>query len=267
MKVALKVPSAAQMLRDVQTIDRNLRDARRRATNATARKATPVLQAEMRSVFDRPTRYALDAFRTEFASASDPSASAAVMVKGPQDTRSGGAVPPQSFLRAQILGGERRFKRSEAAMFKAGILPRGWRIVPGKDARLDASGNMSAGQIVQIMSYLQVFRDGARRANSSERSRASRLRGTARQAGSKLFVIRPSDRGGLPPGVYERQSAGTKFVGPVSGRPRPLMIFVSGAQYRRRFDFVGVLERHAEKAMPEELDRVLASQRWPGGKT
>lgn len=271
MKVTVKAPPKGQALRDLQVIDRNLAEARRRAQNATARKATPVLQAEMRTVFDRPTPYTLNGIRAEFASKADARAAAAVMVKGPQDT--GGQLPPQAFLRTQITGGERRAKQSERGLAASGFLPQGWLTVPGIGARLDAYGNVSRQDVLRILSYLRAnvamaVGSRARKTAITDKGRARIARGTKTRAGRRLFVVPVgATRGGLRPGVYEQQGASGRFMGPVSNRAKALLLFVSRAQYRRRFDFYGVLEKHAEQTLPQELDRVMTELRWPGGKT
>lgn len=250
-------------------------EAGRRAVNATARTGRQAVYDAMRRVFDRPTPYALQALKLQ---ESQPGAelAAAVMVKGRQDV-SGSGIPAQSFLRAEIQGGARRWKRFEVALLKAGHLPRGWYAVPGKGARLDQWGNMSRGQVVQVMSYLQLFgvarpargeraaRAAGYRANSTEKSRARLKAGTASRFGLEFVLSSPLQafrRGGLPFGIYSRQNntRTTRTAGPPASL-LPVVLFVKAARYRVRLDYFGELQRHAGQAFPAELARALASAR------
>lgn len=244
-------------------------DAARRAVNATLPKGRAAVYEAMRRVFDRPTPYALNSLRVDPAPEVGQ-VSGAVMVKGRQDAR-GGGVPAQSYLRAEITGGSRRWKRFEVALMRRGILSRGWYAVPGKGARLDLWGNMSRGQVVEIMSWLQLFgvargeRKAGHRANKTERSKARARAGTARRFGMDVIVSSPLQayrRGGLPFGIYTRQSNARTTR--TAGAPSPLrlvVLFVKSARYSKRLDFYGELERTAAKELPVELDRAVARVR------
>lgn len=245
------------------------REAARLAINATLRTGRQAVYAAMRRVFDRPTPYTLNALRLEDAPLSGALAGA-VMVKGKQDVM-GAGVPAQSVLRAEILGGGRRWKRFELALMRAGILPRGWFAVPGKGARLDAWGNMSRGQVVQIMAYLQLFAvaKGARaagyRSNSSAKSLARIKQGTRNRFGLELFVSSPlqaTRRSGLAYGIWQKQN--NRKGSRIHGAPAPvraLVIFVQRARYVPRLDFFGELQRHSAAQLPAAIDRAARTAR------
>lgn len=270
------------MLGAVRDVRIGLVEARRRAVNNVVRQAPEHLRQRMRQVFDRPTPYALNAFRVNFAGRGEVAGAtgtlgllrnafgsgftgsagdaAAVMIKGPQDAT--GNVPQQSVLRAQILGGRRRHKQSERSLRASGLLPAGWYTVPGRSARLDTYGNVSRGEILRILAYLKALvatRQGGRaRKTALTDKRRERLRaGTRNRIGFRMFVVPVGQRGGLKPGVYEEQQASRRFVGPAA-RPRQLLAFTRQVQYRRRFNFWGELQQHAAQTMPRELDREVA---------
>lgn len=260
MSVRHRLPDVARQVRQVPAI---ARDASVVAINETLRSGRQAVYAAMQRVFDRPTPYALNALRIEPADGGAQQLRGEVAVKGKQDV-GGSAVPPQSFLRAEILGGARRWKRLEVALMRSGILPRGWFAIPGKGARLDQYGNMSRGQVVQVMSFLQLFavargeRKAGYRNNSTAKSRARIRAGTANRFGLELFVSSPLQafrRGDLPPGIWSRQvNTRTKRT---AGPPAPLravVVFVKGARYRQRLDFFGELERHAGAQLPRAID-------------
>lgn len=275
MKLSLKhrLHDVAQQVGKVPEV---ARDMARRAMGPTLKAGREAVYAAMRRGFDRPTPYALNALRVEEPGAAGP-LRGAVMVKGRQDVP-GSAIPPQSFLRAEILGGARRWKRLEVALLRAGMLPRGWYAVPGAGARLDQYGNMSRGQVVQVMAFLQLFsvargeRRAGYRSNSSAASRARVERGTRYRFGVELFVSSPTQayrRGGLAPGVWTRQVNATnsrgKSVTKAAGALaplRPVLLFVRSAKYRQRLDFFGELQRSTSAAFSVELDRAgLAARR------
>jgi hypothetical protein len=145
--------------------------------------------------------------------------------------------------------------------------------VPGRAARLDAYGNISRGQIVQILSQLRAFtgaetvsrnlvrRDGTRdKGNESTTAKkALQLRNAAfRRAGGQYFAVGPQPRGGLVPGIYQRQVATRRLTGAPSPRPRPIMLFVDRVQYEQRFDFWRAGQLAIEHGYPRNLDAALA---------
>jgi hypothetical protein len=247
------------LMRQVDVVPQVGNEALRRGLNATVRKGPPAVQSVMRRVFDRVTPYALNAMRVQEAQGQGTQLKAGVMIKGAQDI-AGSAVPPQSFLRAQILGGTRRWKRFEVALMRAGLLPRGWYVVPGQGARLDAYGNMSAGHVVQLMAYLQLFKaqSSGRRQNMSDKRRQQLGRSTRRRRGVEYFVqlanvAGPGGRRDLAPGIWERADFGAAGKG-----IRPVVLFVRTNRYRPRLDYFGTLQRHAAAVMPTEIERAVA---------
>lgn len=165
-------------------------------------------------------------------------------------------INPQMVLAAQIKGGGRRHKRHELALQSAGILPSGMAIVPGDAAKIDQYGNMSAGQIVQIISWFRGFGEQGYKANTTDKGRAAKGRDNKRTGarGFQYFALQQK-RGKLLPGVYQRIQ--TAFGSAV----KPVMIFVRQPQYRAKFDFYGVTTRAAEeefsKAFPRYLKQML----------
>ena len=155
-------------------------------------------------------------------------------------------------LAAQIKGGGRRNKRHEIALQRAGILPSGMAIVPGDAAKIDQYGNMSAGQIVQIISWFRGFGEQGYKANTTDKGRAAKSRDNKRTGarGFQSFALQQK-RGKLLPGVYQRiQMAFGSAV-------KPVMIFVRQPQYRAKFDFYGVTKRAAEETFSKSFPRYL----------
>src|SRR5690554_5667979 len=98
------------------------------ALNHTANQARLALQEEVKSVFDRPTNFSINAFRVIHARHNNPAA--AVFVKDEKDGASKGFAP-EDWFKPQSYGGSRELRRSEQILQKAGILPAGMYAVPG----------------------------------------------------------------------------------------------------------------------------------------
>ncbi len=197
------------------------------ALTRTAQAASAAVKQEMTRVFDRPTPFTLNSLRT--SAATKTRLQAAVYMKDE-------AVKGTSTINAighQALGGQRAFKRSEGALRRLGMLANGENMVPGAAAQLDAYGNMSRGQIVQILSWLQAFGEQGYRANMTAATRTRRARGTARTRGVGYYFKR--DAPGR--GIYMRVNTG------FGSAIKPVLLFVRRAQYRKRLDMNAVVER------------------------
>jgi hypothetical protein len=124
------------------------------ALTQTAVEAKPALQREMRDVFDRPTRFTIDSVYVKPATIDNLVAE--VGIKNEQ----AGVRPATHWLRWQVYGGLRRMKAFEKLLVSGGFMRNDQRAVPGQAAKLDAFGNISVGQIVQILSQLRLEAGG-----------------------------------------------------------------------------------------------------------
>jgi hypothetical protein len=189
------------------------------ALNKTAKLIEGELQNEMKTVFDKPTPYALRGFRILFAKPGNPESA----IKLKDEVVRGGA-PALNFLGPQIIGGDRKHKRLEKAFVAAGILNEGSFLIPGKGARKDQFGNMQRQQIQEILAQTRTYRD------TQQRSKKKSGRG-----GNQYFVGRSFDGPGRI--VYRG----------VTGRAIPVLIPVKNVSYKKRFDFFGVVGREFDK--------------------
>lgn len=181
-------------------------------------------------------------------------------------------VTAAKVLSAEIYGGQRRHKRHEVALQRMGILPAGMFIVPGEAAQMDGYGNMSSGQIRQILSWFNAagMTSGPNQ-NMTDRKRASLRKGSMRQGrvtnGFEYFVVQPGKRrefqranGGkgthkMQPGIYQRI-----FLGQGTAI-KPVMIFVKSPAYKQRLDFYRIAGDAAlaefKRAFPMYLEKLL----------
>lgn len=217
------------------------------ALNNMAKEAIAPLQAEVASVFDRPTPFTVNAFRIDYAKPG--SLEAAVAVKDEKSGSSRGQAP-EAWFEPQVYGGERRLKASERMLRQKGILPAGMYVAPGKGARLDAYGNMSRGHIVQLLSGLKAFDKSGSDHNATNSDR-SKDKGHEKA----FFVLR---RGGRALGIAERRGKSLQMV----------LLFIREPSYAPRFDFHKVVRQVVENdALFESyIDQALADELARAGR-
>lgn len=203
------------------------------------------LPQEMQRVFDRPNRYTLNSLRTYPAKKDKLTAS--VWVKS--DATNNG-TRPEDYLLPNVAGGGRNEKRFERAMRYAGLLPNGWRAMPGQGAPLDEYGNLRRGEMQRILTATRSAFDKWQRKSNSARSRKNAKNAPyfavtpfiGRFVGGEYKVL-PSR---MQSGVYRREGRSIK----------PVLIFTkTQPQYRQRLDFVGVSERYTLDTFPAEFER------------
>jgi hypothetical protein len=226
-----------------------------RALNAAAFKATQETKKEMKRVFDNPTPWVMGSVRYVKSTKSKLEASVDFDFWGNKQ-----GVTVSHVLRAEIFGGQRKLKRHEIALQRAGVLPPGYAIVPGDAALRDQFGNMSAGQIIQIISWFKAFGEQGYRSNM--RDGGKRLARDNKKTGARGFAyfLLKQKRGKLLPGVYQRVS-----FGGIGTAVKPVMIFVPIPKYKRALDFYGVAERAAvaefNAQFPKMLEEAMRSAR------
>lgn len=243
------------------------------AINTLLFGAQKAIRAQMQRDFDRPAPYTLRSTRVE-KSTYKPGPrylTGRVWIKDRLDAGKG--TTPANFLLPNIVGGKRRMKRFETALRYAGLLPLGWRVVPGAGADLDAYGNMSKGQIVQILSWFKTFgRYEGDAGNLSERGRRRIQRGvrkrgqTAPVRGKTYFAVRPGDSKTrhLAPGIWAKESFGFGRDLAVGRDIRPIMLFVPTTRYQKgTFDFFGIQQRYIlprfRRELLKELSKAIAT--------
>jgi hypothetical protein len=176
----------------------------------------------MASVFDRPTKFTLNALYVKPATKRDLAAE--VYFKDGFNS-----VPAWRYLGPQVEGGARVHKAHEKRLIRAGLMKDDEFAVPGKGISLDGFGNIPGSTIERILSQLGAAEQfSGYSANQTKRSRA---RAKARKIGL-YFVLRPGAPGianrNVAPGIYYR--AGLRDLVPV-------ILFVKPPKYQKRFPF------------------------------
>lgn len=229
--------------------------ATQRAILKTAQHVVKAEQEEIKKVFDKPTNFTLNALTIKV---DKPKISASVEVKDGYWTRS------DNYLSVQRDGGRRKLKAFERNLQHYGVMPSGWIAVPGQGAALDVYGNMSVGQIRQILSWFDAAeRVSGSTQNMGEKGRAKKRKGTKRSEAFEYFVAQPGRRTGLrswkngrsqslTPGIYKRTFFGYGTA------IKPIIIFVRNATYGKRFKFFEVANRTIDQHFTAEFNAAMA---------
>ena len=195
------------------------------ALTKTAQDIKAAERRSMEDVFDRPTRFTLNALYMKPATKRD-------LVSEVYFKEGFGSIPAWRYLGPQVEGGPRRHKAHELRLIRAGLMEQGEFAVPGKGVKLDAYGNISGGTIERILSQVGAAEQMAGyKANETAKSRKRK----AKKNIGRYFVLRPGAAGRMNrdvrPGIYYR--AGLREMVPV-------IVFVRAPKYQKRFPFYAV---------------------------
>lgn len=200
--IKVEIQGLDKALAHLAGMQKQVRFATAVALTRTAQAAKVEIGRLMPTELDRPKPGTTKALRVERATRDSLTAAVRLQNRGE-------GVPSSEFIGHNITGGRRGMKRSEMMLRSAGILPDGLYTIPGKEAKLDAYGNMSRGQIVSILSYFRTFgisvlKDG-RLLNSSRMNMTAKTRGRMEKRRAEFFVVPVRDRKlGLYPGIWRR---------------------------------------------------------------
>ncbi|ODN69541.1 hypothetical protein [Methylobrevis pamukkalensis] len=205
------------------------------AVNATAADVVKALPAEMRSDFDRPTPFTLNAFR--FDRASKQKLMARVKQKD-----AAGSTGPRHWLETQEAGGLRPPKAFEIALAaRLGLPTTSTYFVPGSAATINSYGNISAAQLRRIMSDLT----GTGRVASATSRPLKPAGKRKRQAPATYFVLRSKGSGEVNIMMRRGRSLGV------------VLTSVTRTAFTPRFDFYGDAERTARATFGRRLGEAV----------
>jgi len=198
---------------------------------------------------DRPMQVTLNSVRVKTALADDLRAE--LYIK--DDAMRAGEPSPAGWLSPNEQGGGvgRYVKKFEKALIAQGAMPAGMLVVPGPAARLDGFGNISRGQIVQVLNQLGAeLSPGYRRVISA--NGAKRL-ASAKRSG-RLYVAIAKKVGNLRPGVYVRGGRGMREL-------RLVFAYVSRVSYSKRLALQETTVQRAPLVLDRQLARAIAESR------
>lgn len=219
------------------------------AINKTALQAKSEIQTKMKQVFDRPTPWFINSigpiYREDYATKTRLVAEVAFRDRWDDASY-------RTMVGPHVEGGPRHFKAMEARLMRIGLIPAGYNAVPGGAAKLDANGNMSPGQISQLLNVLNAYTEsGFSKANINTVKRLAKGKVKKNVFGFTYFVnpVGSSGRGKhLQPGVYQRVKTG------FGSSLKPILIFVKQANYKPRLDFCGIAQHVVDRDFPGNFE-------------
>lgn len=197
------------------------------ALTRTAKELQKVLEVEMRRVFHQPTPWVSRG--TFVKPATKQNLAATVGFKDRQSL----------YVKEHVTSGRRGQKPFEKAMAGMGILPSGFKAIPGAGMKLDSRGNPNRAQIKEIFGSLK-----SRMSRYGVRGKSTYLVG--------YFDIQPGNPSRLQPGIYKRINSRAIV---------PVMVFVPAAAYEKRLDMQGIAAKHAQGIFNREFQKAWAQYR------
>lgn len=257
IKVGVQIRGLDATLAHLAGMSKQVRYATAVALTKTAKQAQAMTAQEMRRNFDRPTPTVLKSIYVKPATKAN--LEAMIYVK---DRPLGGKnnLSMAEILRHQYTGGTRIAKNFENLMRANRYMASGEFIVPGAGARLNAYGNISPGQYVQVLSQIGLRRAGF----DSTPTGSKRSRRNIKKAGEIFWSYGP---GSYPAKAFTGSmkkidwSTG-KYLGKTQHLPKgawmrtaggviPVMLVIKAApRYRRRI----VLEDIARRAVAQHFN-------------
>lgn len=251
MKVQINISGLDSVKAAMAELPKKAKYAAVKAMNTSMEWAQTSVRKEMRSVFDRPTPWVLNSLRIKYAK---PATMAAELAFKDIDS----ATSARTMVFPHVDGGQRHFKAFEARLGRIGLLPNGYNAVPGAAANLDGNGNMSRGQISQLLNVLGAYTEaGFNKANINTIKRLAKGNEKKNIYGF-VYWVNPVGAGKvkhLQPGVYQRVR--TAFGSSL----KPILIFVKQANYKKRLDFYAITRREIDKRFAGEFDKAFAAEK------
>jgi len=192
------------------------------------------VQAEMQREFDRPTPFTLRSVYMKRAEKHN--LQAMVYIRNSAAAKS---KPLNETLKHEFSGGQRERKRLEYWLERAGLISANEFVVPGEGAKLDRYGNISRGQVQQVLSQLRAGPDPYAYKSNSTRSKRN-----VKASGGFFW-----SRGGkFPRGAWMRNGASVK----------PILLVIKAPVYRQRINMNAIVSRVIDTRFEAEFRKNLA---------
>lgn len=228
--ISIKIEGLDAVLRRVDAVGKQARYAAAVALSRTGKAVEKRLQADMQQSLNNPAPWVAKGTFTKSATKADLTATV-----GMRDRQA-------LYVKEHFLAGMRGQKPYEKALASMGVLPRGYKAVPGAGLKLDARGIPNRTQLKEIFGAL------------SSRMQVYKGRGKRVQA-TGYFVVPVGSRSRLHQGVWWRSGRAVK----------PMLIFVQAASYRKVMDLpkstAEVVNQDFARLFGESLDQAMASAR------
>ncbi len=264
-KLSLTI-SGIDQLKELSSALRQFPKQAQFAATVTATRMATITKAafidDMQQKFDRPTPIVLKSVRVIPATLAKPEAIVGFDKRelGGKNSLSMSEVIGHNFVE---VGGSRQVKRFEWRLQSLGILPQGMYVAPARGAILDSYGNLSRGQLTQILTQLGSFGISPMSARNQRKLKGQGLLvgrgfGDKRRILARQYFV-AKDQNKRPLGIW-------KVVG--QGRVIPVLIFIKQPVYKQIIHLreIGtlVLQEHLPKEASRALKDALANAGFKG---
>lgn len=220
--IRVEIKGLDQVKRHLTSVQKQARFAAARTLTSLGKLVEKELQGEMAGKFDRPTPWVA---KGTFVKPATKQTLVAVIGMRPRQAM---------YVKEHFGGGHRGQKPYEKALAALGVIPSGYKAIPGAGMKLDSRGNPNRAQLKEVFGSLK-----------SGMGRYGKRGKTIYRVG--YFVIQPGNVSRLQPGVYKR----------INNRAiTPALVFVSSAGYRKRLD----LARIAMDVVAKDFNVIFAAE-------
>jgi hypothetical protein len=229
--IKVKIQGIKEFKGDMRKLQRQLPFAMARTLTDVGREIKGGIDKKIVGGFDRPSSYFKNSMFSTVAKKTDLKTSI-----GLKEQVSRG-VAPATLYKEHFTGLDRGRKPFEKALMAAGVLPAGWRAVPGKGLALDGNGNPKKAQVAEMLAAIKRVAAGNRMQSYQGKGKRTTLIG--------YFVVPVGGQSHLLPGIYRRinQREAIKSV----------FIFVRRADYQQKLD----LEDTAKAVINTQFNRLF----------
>lgn len=203
------------------------------ALTRTAKEVEKDIYREMGKVFDKLTPYTSRSLFTKPAKKDNLVTSVGLKTIAPSKAK----LSPNEVLGHQFMGGKRRHNNLEGLLINWGRMSKSECLIPTEFARKDEFGNISRGQVMQIISQLKISIDQNQNSSNSKRSKKN-----VKKSGGYFW----SFGGHLARGVWAR--LGARNV-------KPILIVGSAATYKKALDIQKVGDESVNKNMAPNFEK------------
>lgn len=216
-----------------------------KSINDVARNLVAKHKRDLPKHFDRPKNFTINSLYAQFANSKWLFAS--IEYKA----RAGKKILKQHWLAPSVFGGTRRDKGLDIALKAFNVIPPDYQAIPTDDIQTDGHGNVPAGLVKQIISYLRVDLSGTQNRVTGRMNANQRRLELKRKA--RFFVVPIGSTNNMSPGIYEyRAMFGGRAV-------RKLFSFAKAPTYEPRFPFFETSKQFVETMLPKRImERVEA---------
>lgn len=247
--ITVKMEGIQKTLARIAGMGKQVRYAASRALNSAAFAAMREGRKQIEGALDKPTRWTLTSWYVRKKADKNNLVAAVGWSDYLSNKQFRGA---DYYLAHHFGGGQRKNKRFEERLQRAGLMPAGMQCAIGKAAQemgmVDGNGNIKGAVMVAILSNLGALGGDVNQNAKGRNKRASK--GAARQV---YWAGKPGKN--TPNGIWALDEKFSKG----RGRLRPVLIYVKPGNYRKRLDLQRISDAVVVRTFNAEFAKEYAN--------